>query len=135
MCARPPAVGAVWTLGCLRYLSEAEAASVTLFETVGCLGVMERDQGSPYPEQFPSQRGKSFPLYDAVSFFTQFKGGKIRPWFTEDPLKAIGFELIASDQSKTQRGGCQSHGIHASGRYGGRKTYAWSLLVRDHQVT
>ena len=94
------AIGAVWTLGCLRYLSEAEAASVTLFETVGCLGVMERDQGSPYPQQFPSQPGKSFPLYDAVSFFTQFKGGKIRPWFTEDPLRAIGFELIASDQSK-----------------------------------
>ena len=94
------AIGAVWTLGCLRYLSAAEAASVTLFETMGCLGVMERDLGSLDPGQFPSQPGKPFPLYDAISFFTQFKGGKIRPWHTEDPLQAIGFELIAGDQSR-----------------------------------
>ncbi len=58
---------AAWTLGSLAALASAGADSVTYFETTGWRGVMERSQGSPLPQQFPSTPGKAFPLFNVFS--------------------------------------------------------------------
>ena len=55
--------GTAWTLASLKTIAESGAASATLYETVGWLGVIEHDEGSPAPEQFRSIAGGVFPLY------------------------------------------------------------------------
>ena len=73
--------GAVWTLGSLLYLTEADVHAVTLFELVGPLGIMDAS-------------GNTFPARDAIALLTQFKGGALSPLHSSDPLKAIGFDLV-----------------------------------------
>lgn len=67
--------GAAWTLGCLVALAGAGAESVTLYETTGWRGVMERAAGSPVPEQFPSPPGAVFPLYHVFADVAGCTGG------------------------------------------------------------
>jgi D-apionolactonase len=52
-----------WTLGSIRRLASAGAASLTYFETTGWLGVMERDAGFTPHSAFPSVAGVLFPVY------------------------------------------------------------------------
>jgi len=65
-------LGAAWTLGVLKGLAEAGAASGTFFETVGWRGVMEREGGV-------------FPLYHVLADFGEFAGGTARVTRTSDP--------------------------------------------------
>ncbi len=55
--------GAGWTLGSIRRLASAGAASLTYFETTGWLGVMERTEGFAEHPAFPSFAGMLFPVY------------------------------------------------------------------------
>jgi hypothetical protein len=59
----------------LKYLAQANTvAAITYFETVGWRGVMEREEGSRQPANFPSSPGEPFPVYDilaAVRGFTR----------------------------------------------------------------
>ncbi len=84
------AFGAVWTLGSLKYLTEAEAYSVTLFELLGPLGLVDL-AGDPYP------------LFEAIAMFTRFKGGALSPLVSTDPLKAIGFDLQSANRDERLR--------------------------------
>lgn len=54
--------GAAWTLGSLKSLSEAGAASITYYETTGLRGVMQQENAMPHP-LFPSPAGESYPLF------------------------------------------------------------------------
>jgi len=69
--------GAGWTVGSLKQLSEAQAASVTYFETTGWLGVIEREAGSPQPDRFPSRPGGAFPLYHVFADLAEWKRGHL----------------------------------------------------------
>lgn len=71
--------GAGWSVGSLKYLSEAGAYSATYFETMGWRGVMESPQGSPLPRQFKSIPGAVFPLYHVLADFGEFAEGTIVP--------------------------------------------------------
>lgn len=64
---------AVWTLGSLAVLAGAGADSVTLYETTGWRGVMERERGSLLLEEFPSPPSGDFPLYH---LFAELAGGE-----------------------------------------------------------
>jgi hypothetical protein len=56
--------GAAWTLGSLSRLCVSKKVhSLTYYATAGWHGVMEYDEGSPFPDQFPSCPGTVFPLY------------------------------------------------------------------------
>ena len=56
--------GAAWTLGSLSRLCALQNIhSLTYYATAGWHGVMEHDEGSPFPDQFPSCPGTVFPLY------------------------------------------------------------------------
>jgi hypothetical protein len=54
--------GAAWTLGSLKTLCEAGAASLTYYETTGMKGVMQRENAIPHP-QFPVPSNCVFPLF------------------------------------------------------------------------
>ena len=56
-------LGAAWTVASIKYLAEAQAASITYFETVGWRGVMESETIQRPATGFPSQAGEVFPLY------------------------------------------------------------------------
>jgi D-apionolactonase len=92
-------LGAAWTLGSLKYISESGVESGTWFETVGWRGVMEIDERSPLPDQFPSLPGSVFPLYHVLADFGEFRSGEIVPLRSTDPLKVDGCLLQHENRS------------------------------------
>jgi hypothetical protein len=80
--------GAAWTLGALIALAAGQAQAVTLFETTGWLGVMERSSGSPLPQQFRSVPDGVFPLYHVLADFADFVGGRLIPLAARTPAEA-----------------------------------------------
>lgn len=82
--------GAGWTLGSLKYLSEAGVRSVTCFETSGWRGVQETAEGSSEPERFQSKPEWVFPLYHIMAYFGGVKGGEIVPSASSDTLRVEG---------------------------------------------
>ncbi len=90
--------GAAWTLGALKRLAESEAASVTLFETTGWRGVMETEDGSPLPKQFPSLPGQVFPLYHVLADVAEFAGGEMIGIQSTDPHSIEAMLLDRGDR-------------------------------------
>ncbi|MCC6540302.1 MAG: hypothetical protein IT162_22340 [Bryobacterales bacterium] len=85
--------GAVWTLGSIKYLSEAGAASATYFQTHGWEGVMESAAGPAMPELFPPAPGAVFPLYHVLAGVAEFAGGMVLPFDSPDPLQSCALAL------------------------------------------
>jgi hypothetical protein len=88
---------AAWTLATLKYLAEAGAESVTLFETTGWRGVMERAAGSPLPTKFPSEAGQVFPLFYTIGGVNRFSGGEVIISRSGDPLRVESLALEKND--------------------------------------
>ncbi len=84
---------AAWTLGSLKYLADAGAATVTFFETVGWAGLMDADDVSSRPSEFPSRPGELFPVYQVLHELSDFKGAAVRRVDTSDNLTAVGLAL------------------------------------------
>ena len=85
--------GAAWTLGSIKYLAEAGAASVTYYETTGWRGVMETEAGSPLPDLFRSIPGAVFPLYHVLADVGEFAGGHVVASRSSAPLRFDGLAL------------------------------------------
>lgn len=85
--------GAAWTVGSLKYISEAGARTATYFETCGWKGVMEAAEGSPLPSLFPSIPGSVFPLFHVLADFCEFAGGEIIPTRSSRPHEFEGLTL------------------------------------------
>ena len=90
--------GAGWTLAALKYLAESGVQSVTLYETVGWRGVMEREEGSPLPDVFRSVPGGVFPLYHVLADWGEFRGGEVVVSTSSDPLRVEGAVLRKGDR-------------------------------------
>ncbi len=90
--------GAAWTLGSFSYLAQGGANAVTYYETSGWRGVMEVESGSSLPEVFQSQAGCVFPLYHVLADLGEFRGGQFRPLQSNQPLKALGIQLLKEDK-------------------------------------
>jgi hypothetical protein len=78
-------LGAAWTLGALVALADGGAASVTLYETTGWKGVMERLEESPRRDPFPSVPGAVFPMYHVLADVAEFAGGALQPLQADHP--------------------------------------------------
>ena len=65
---------AAWTLGSLATLANAGVASLTLYETTGWRGVMERECDSLLPERFPSLPGGLFPVFHLFAVLSRCDG-------------------------------------------------------------
>jgi hypothetical protein len=70
-------IGASWTVGLLAAASRAGIRSLTLYETVGPLGIAERIAGSEYPDLFPSTAGALFPLGSVLRVIGQCRDSQI----------------------------------------------------------
>jgi D-apionolactonase len=93
-------IGAAWTLGSLKHLGEAGAQSVTLFETAGWRGVMERDAGSPLLQRFPSTPGSVFPLYHVLAAIGEVSDGQILGAHSSEPLRVEALALSEGSRSR-----------------------------------
>ena len=91
---------AAWTLGSIKYLAEAGAASTTYYETVGWLGIMEAETGSPLPNRFPSRPGQLFPIYHVLRELALFAGGRVRTTSSADPMTVIGLAVEKGNQRR-----------------------------------
>ncbi len=86
-------LGAVWTAGTLKSLSEAGVYSTTLYETAGWKGVMDAEQLSLRWEKFPCPSGAVFPLYHVFADVGEFQGGEVLACSSTAPLKVQALAL------------------------------------------
>ncbi len=86
---------AAWTLGTLATLSIAGVSSLTLFETTGWQGVMEREAGSPLPERFPSLPGAVYPVYHLLAGLTAYQC--FGPMRVSAPRRIAAFAVFNSE--------------------------------------
>jgi D-apionolactonase len=84
---------AAWTVGSLKYLAEAGAASITYYETIGWRGLVERQSGSLVPETFLSSPGMVFPVYHIFADIADFKNADIYNCQSSQPLSVTGLCL------------------------------------------
>ncbi|MFL5707252.1 MAG: hypothetical protein ACJ8AG_31185 [Ktedonobacteraceae bacterium] len=89
--------GAAWTAGSIKYLAESGAASLTYYETVGWLGLMERETGSPLPELFSSTPGMVFPLYHVFADVAEWKDGTIVTCGSSSPLTVAALAVAQEE--------------------------------------
>jgi hypothetical protein len=85
--------GAGWTLGSLKYLAESGVSSLTCFETVGWLGVMETEAGCPLPDLFPSEPGTVFPLFHVLADVNELARAEVLTTTASLPLRCHGLAL------------------------------------------
>jgi hypothetical protein len=93
-------LGAGWTVGSLKYVSESGVESVTYYETSGWRGVMETEEGSPLPETFHSLPGSIFPIYHVLADVGEFIDGEIIPTTSNDVLKVDGLAMRKDDTTR-----------------------------------
>lgn len=94
---QPSLLGAAWTVGSLKYLSEAGASSVTYFETTGWRGVMERESGSAIPDWFRSKPAQTFPLFHPLADVAGWHGADVLRCDSEAPLAAVVLGVRCDD--------------------------------------
>jgi D-apionolactonase len=101
----PPAVdprqlsllGSAWTAASIGELARSGATSVTYYETAGWRGVIERADGSPMPDRFPSRPGQPFPLYHALADALEVRDAAVRELVPSDPQQLGGFAVETRD--------------------------------------
>ena len=101
----PPAVdprqlsllGAAWTAASIGELARSGATSATYYETAGWRGVIERAEGSPMADRFPSRPGQAFPLYHPLADALEVRSAVVRELIPSDPLQIGGFAVETED--------------------------------------
>jgi len=86
-------LGAAWTVGSIKALSESGVAAVTYYETTGWRGLLEAESGAPLPELFPSQPGMAFPLYHVFADLAEWKTGTLVELESNRPLAVTGLAV------------------------------------------
>ena len=97
---QPSLFTAGWTLGSIKYLAEAGVDSITYFETLGWLGIMEAAGGSPNPSKFPSRPGELFPTLHALRALAEYKNGLILKTKSSDPMAVVGLTVADGDRHR-----------------------------------
>lgn len=87
-----------WTLAVLKALAESGVESVTLFETVGWRGVVERELGSAWNGQANYQPGQVFPVYYVLGWLTAFGNGEVWASRSSDPRRVEVLVLTRKGQ-------------------------------------
>ncbi len=77
---------AAWTVGSLKYLSEAAAASITYFEVAGPGGL--------------NVTGQPFPVQEVLAAVLEFAGAAVQPLASSSPLKAVALSLTRAGRRR-----------------------------------
>lgn len=136
---------APWTLGSVKYQSEAGAASLTYYETTGWRGLVETETGAPLPAEFPSLPGAAFPLWFTFAALAGFRGAQLLACESAAPLRVVGLalrrenevsaivgNLTAIEQTVTIRGLPEGSGVDAVEWLGERDLPAALLAPESH---
>jgi hypothetical protein len=86
--------GAAWTLGSLKALTEAGAASVTYYETTGMKGVMQQENAKPHP-CFPAPSASVYPLFDVLAAANNLHPGTLCS--SSNPSLVQGWSMFEHD--------------------------------------
>ncbi len=89
-----------WTLGSIKYLSEAKVEGLTYYETVGWQGIMAPGTGLPLPPAFHTQPDEVFPIYHVLCDVGEFTGSHIREVSSSDTLSVVGLALVKEGQTR-----------------------------------
>lgn len=81
---------AAWTVGSVKYLSEAGAEQITYYETSGWRGLVEAPEGSALPVLFRSFPGAAFPVYQVFAWLAPFRGCEAIRIVSGSPLQVVG---------------------------------------------
>lgn len=84
---------AAWTVASLQHLVEAGAAALTYYELVGWRGLVEREQGPPDPEHFPSAPGQAFPLHAVFAHLAGWQAAAVHRVVLADERRTAGLAL------------------------------------------
>lgn len=84
---------AAWTIGSVKQLTEAGAASLTFYETTGWRGVKETHGGCPLPQVFRSFPSMVFPVYHVFADLADLKDGELVTCSSSDPLRIQGLTV------------------------------------------
>ena len=82
--------GAGWAMGSIKYLAESGVSSLTLCETVGGAGLVERARGSEAPALRFSDPGMVFPMYHVLADLAAWPDGELVDCFSAEPASAVG---------------------------------------------
>lgn len=93
---------AVWTLGSLKHLAQAGAFSVTMHQTVGYLGVMECETGSPLRDRWAAAAGELYPLGHALADLRDRSHAQVAHCTSSQPLVADALVLDRDGQLEIQ---------------------------------
>ncbi len=86
-------LGAGWTLGSLKYLSEGGAERITYYQTTGWLGVMECENLPARSAPFPAHPSEVFPLFHVLADVGEFADAEVLRAWSSDPLTIDGLAL------------------------------------------
>ena len=84
---QPSLFAAAWTVGSIRSLASAGAASITYYETVGWRGLLESEGGPALPERFHSLPGMVFPVYHVFRWLADAGGAETLESSSSHPLR------------------------------------------------
>jgi len=82
---------AAWTVGSVKYLSEAGVKAATYFETIGWRGIIDQDDVD-HPD-FPSRPGLVFPVYHVLADVCGWRGLRVLECSSTDPLAVVGLAV------------------------------------------
>jgi D-apionolactonase len=85
--------GACWSAVSLKYLSESGVNGCTYFETVGERGLIQGENDSRWPSEFPSVGGMIFPIFHIFRHILANKEYKVMFSKSSDPLVVDSFVL------------------------------------------
>jgi len=89
--------GAAWMLGSIKYLTEAGAAAITYFETVGWKGIVQGANPPALPDQFSAEQGQVFPVFSLLQQISPFMMGEMIRIVSSQPLKVAAC-LLQKDE-------------------------------------
>jgi len=88
--------GAGWTLGSLKYLTEAGVEAVTYYQTVGRQGVIHGDHEPQLPDKFAGFQGMIYPMF--FVFQQALKFSHAIPTQSSDRLTCDGWMVEEGDR-------------------------------------
>jgi len=97
---QPSLFAAGWTLGSIKYLSEAGVDGLTYYETVGWKGIMAPGRDLPLPAVFRSKPDEVFAVYHVLRDVGEFTGGQVREVRSADALSVVGLALVKEGRTR-----------------------------------
>ncbi len=94
---QPSLFTAAWSVGALAGMLVSGATSVTLYETTGWRGVMERRDGSAAPDHFLSTPGAIYPVWHVLADLAGCRGGSALAVVISDPRRVAALAATSPD--------------------------------------